>query len=104
MDFAKFFGLNGGFCMKAEKNKYYTIIIEDHFWGNHLAGDIIMELHISDEKTKELLSEVVVELLQTKKNLLYDVIIEALEDVGLENAIAEGRKNDFVPEDEIFFP
>ena len=35
-----------------------------------------MELHISDEKTKELLSEVVVELLKKKKNLLYDVIIE----------------------------
>ncbi|MGB7512087.1 MAG: hypothetical protein WBP54_12480 [Pelodictyon phaeoclathratiforme] len=70
--------------------------------GKHVAGDIFMELHISDEKTKELLSEVVVELLKTKKNLLYDVIIEALEDVGLANAIAEERKNEFVSEDEIF--
>ena len=61
-----------------------------------------MELHISDEKTKELLSEVVVELLQPPKNLLYDVVIEALEDVGLAHAIAEGRVNDFVSEDEIF--
>jgi len=60
-----------------------------------------MELHISDEKTKELLSEVVVELLKTKKNLLYDVIIEFLEDVGLANAIAEGRTNEFISEDEI---
>ena len=51
-----------------------------------------MELHISDEKTKELLSEVVVELLQTKNPLLYDVIIEALENVGLANAIVEEQK------------
>jgi len=61
-----------------------------------------MELHLSDEKTKELLSEVVVELLKTKKSLFYDIVIEALEDVGLANAIAEGRKNEFVSEDDIF--
>ncbi|NTW69374.1 MAG: hypothetical protein HGB23_05925 [Chlorobiaceae bacterium] len=61
-----------------------------------------MQLHLSDEKTKELLSEVVVDLLKTKKSLFYDIVIEALEDVGLANAIAEGRKSEFVSEDEIF--
>ncbi|MEI7868040.1 MAG: hypothetical protein WCI11_09105 [Candidatus Methylumidiphilus sp.] len=61
-----------------------------------------MELSISDEKTKELLTEVMVELLKTKRNVLYDVVLEALEEVGLANAIAEGRKNEFVSEDEIF--
>ena len=49
-----------------------------------------MELTISDEKTKELLTEVVLELLKTKRNVLYDVVLEALEEVGLANAIAEG--------------
>ena len=61
-----------------------------------------MELSISDEKTKELLTEVIVELLKTKRGVLYDVVLEALEEVGLANAIAEGRKNKFVAEDEIF--
>ena len=61
-----------------------------------------MELLISDEKTKELLTEVVVELLMTKRNVLYDIVLEALEEVGLANAIAEGRKHEFVSEDEIF--
>ena len=61
-----------------------------------------MELLISDEKTKELLTEVVVELLKTKRNVLYDIVLEALEEVGLANAITEGRKNEFVSEDEIF--
>ena len=63
---------------------------------------MIMELLISDEKTKELLTEVVVELLKTKRNVLYDVVLEALEEVGLANAIVEGRKDEFVSEDEIF--
>lgn len=61
-----------------------------------------MELSISDEKIKELLTEVIVELLKTKREVLYDVVLEALEEVGLANAISEGRKNDFVSEDEIF--
>jgi hypothetical protein len=61
-----------------------------------------MELSISDEKTKELLTEVIVELLKTKREVLYDVVLEALEEVCLANAISEGRKNDFVSEDEIF--
>lgn len=61
-----------------------------------------MELSISDEKTKELLTEVIVDLLKTKRDILYDVILEALEEVGLANAIAEGRKDEFVSEDEVF--
>jgi len=62
----------------------------------------MMELSISDEKTKELLTEVVLELLKTKRNVLYDVVLEALEEVGLANAIVEGRQNEFVSEEEIF--
>ena len=61
-----------------------------------------MELSISDEKTKELLTEVVLELLNTKRNVLYDVVLEALEEVGLANAIVEGRQNEFVSEEEVF--
>jgi len=61
-----------------------------------------MELYSSDEKTKQLLTEVVLDILKTNKNLLHDVIIDALEEVGLAHAIAEGRKNDFVTEKEIF--
>jgi len=61
-----------------------------------------MELSISDEKTKELLTEVMIDLLKTKRDILYDVVLEALEEVGLANAIAEGRKDEFVSEDEIF--
>ncbi|XCN75206.1 MAG: hypothetical protein Q3M24_10890 [Candidatus Electrothrix aestuarii] len=60
-----------------------------------------MELSISDEKTKELLTEVMIELLKSKRDLIYDILLEALEEVGMANAIAEGRTNDFVSEDEV---
>lgn len=61
-----------------------------------------MELTISDEKTKELLTEVMVELIKTKPDIFHDIILEALEDIGLANAIIDGRKNDFVSEEKIF--
>uniref|UniRef100_UPI004056D9B2 hypothetical protein n=1 Tax=Candidatus Electronema sp. TaxID=2698783 RepID=UPI004056D9B2 len=61
-----------------------------------------MELSISDAKTKELLTEVMIELLRTKRDLIRDIFMEALEEVGLANAIAEGRKNEFVSEEEVF--
>lgn len=61
-----------------------------------------MELSISDEKTKELLTEVMVELLKTKRSEFYDIVVEAIEDIGLANAIAEGRKDEFVTEEEVF--
>lgn len=60
-----------------------------------------MELSISDDKTKELLTEVMIELLRTKRDLIRDIFMEALEEVGLANAIAEGRKNEFVSEEEV---
>jgi len=61
-----------------------------------------MELLISDEKTKELLTEVIVELIENKREIFYDIILEALEEIGLANAVSEGRKNEFVSEDRIF--
>ena len=61
-----------------------------------------MELTIGDEKTKELLTEVMVELIKTKRDVFHEIIMEALEEVGLANAIIEGRKNDFVTEENIF--
>lgn len=60
-----------------------------------------MELSINDEKVKELFAEIITEMLKTKKSILYDIVQEVLEDIGLANAITEGRKNEFVSEDEI---
>ncbi|NOS89235.1 MAG: two pore domain potassium channel family protein [Methylococcaceae bacterium] len=50
------------------------------------------------ETAKELLAELMVDLIKNKP----DVFSEAFESVGLANAITEGRKNDFVSEEEVF--
>lgn len=61
-----------------------------------------MESIINDEKMKELLTQVIVELLQSKREVFYNIVLDALEEVGLANAITEGRNNDFVSEETIF--
>lgn len=62
---------------------------------------IPMQIVISDEKTKELLTEIFVEMMEKKREVFQEIFVEALEEVGLANAIKEGRKNEFVGEDEI---
>lgn len=60
-----------------------------------------MQLTLDDAKTKELLTEVLVELLQQNRSLFHELILDALEEVGLANAIAEGEDTEFVEEDDI---
>lgn len=62
---------------------------------------IPMQLTLDDAKTKELLTEVLVELLQQNRGLFYEIILDALEEVGLANAITEGEDTEFVEEDDI---
>ena len=61
-----------------------------------------MEISISDEKTKDILTEILVELIKTRTDLFSEIVQEALEEVGLANAILEGRNNDFISEESIF--
>jgi hypothetical protein len=61
-----------------------------------------MELLLNDAKAKELLTEIMIELMQSKREFFHEIVLEALEEVSLANAIIEGRKNDFVEEDKIF--
>lgn len=68
----------------------------------NLANQTIpMQLTLDDAKTKELLTEVLVELMQQKRSVFYELILNALEEVGLANAILEGDDTEFVEEDAI---
>ena len=60
-----------------------------------------MELTISETKAKELLKEVIIELAQERRDLFFEIILEAFEKIGLANAIREGRQNEFVSEESI---
>lgn len=65
-------------------------------------NQMIATISLNDEKTKELLTEVMIDLIKNNRNVLQEIMREALEEVGLANAIIEGRNNEFVSEDEIF--
>ena len=55
-----------------------------------------MELSINDEKMRDILKEILIEMIQEKRELFYEIIVEAIEEVALANATTEGRKDDFV--------
>ena len=60
-----------------------------------------MELTLDERQAKSLLKEIFIELLQEKRELLMEIILEAIEEIGLANAIREGRKNQLVSEESI---
>ncbi|AMA08600.1 hypothetical protein [Picosynechococcus sp. PCC 73109] len=61
-----------------------------------------MLIQIDDSKTKELLTEIMIDLIQNRQEVIREILLDALEEVGLGKAIIEGRQNDFVSEEEIF--
>jgi len=60
-----------------------------------------MELTLNEVQAKSLLKEVVLELVQEKRDWFFEIMVEALEEIGLANAIQAGRQNDFVDEKQI---
>ena len=61
-----------------------------------------MKISIHDDKTKEILTEIMIDILKNRKDLFYDIVIEVIEEIGLANAIQEGRQDEFVEEEMIF--
>lgn len=57
---------------------------------------------ISHDDLKMLIKETFIEVLKERKDLLEEALIEAIEDIGLARAIAEGIKTPSVNESEIF--
>ena len=62
-----------------------------------------MQQIIDDEnKLKEVFKQAFAELLQERRDLLYDVFSEVLEDIALVNAIKEGENAEIVDKDQVF--
>lgn len=59
---------------------------------------------IIDDKNqlKEVFKQAFAELLQERRDLLYDVFTEVLEDIALANAIKEGEETEIVSREQIF--
>ncbi len=56
---------------------------------------------LDEAQAKEWLREVLVELLEQRPSEFRQLVIEAIEDAAMINAIREGRKGEFVTEEEI---
>jgi hypothetical protein len=61
-----------------------------------------MQTIIDDSRLKRLLKEAFVEALEEKKDIIHDLMIEALEDMALVHAIKEGEGSETIDKQEIF--
>lgn len=56
---------------------------------------------LDEKQFKVLLKEALAELFEERRDIFSAIVAEAIEDIGLANAIREGRKNDFINKEEI---
>ena len=54
-----------------------------------------------DFSIEETLKGVIIELAQERRDLFLEMIVEAIEEIGLANAIREGRQDEYVSEESI---
>ncbi|MEG3977798.1 hypothetical protein QT970_24705 [Microcoleus sp. herbarium8] len=57
---------------------------------------------LDETKLKELLKAAIFELLKEQKEVFSEILTEALEDIGMKNAIKEGENTETVSRDQIF--
>ena len=62
----------------------------------------LIEKEIRRSALKKILSEVFVDVLTKRKDLIEDAVIEAFEDIGLGIAMGEGRAGKYVDMKEFF--
>ncbi|MDO9130222.1 MAG: hypothetical protein Q8N45_00295 [Anaerolineales bacterium] len=56
---------------------------------------------LDEKQFKDLLKQTMLELFEERSYVFSGIMVEALEEIGLANAIREGRKDEFVDEQEI---
>ena len=57
---------------------------------------------IDDSKLKELMKQAIIEAIEEKKDMVQNLLVEALEDVAMIHAIKDGEDSGLVERDEIF--
>jgi hypothetical protein len=60
-----------------------------------------MSYTLDERRMRKVMKDVLVEMMTEKKDLFYDLILEAIEEVALGKAIKEGRKDQYVAESKI---
>jgi hypothetical protein len=60
-----------------------------------------MNLSIDEQVAKELFKQAMIELLEERRDLFYDLFVEVIEDTILVNAIREGESSETIGRKEI---
>jgi len=60
------------------------------------------EISLDEGRIKELMKQAMLELLKERRDLIYDVFAEVIEDLALGNAIKEGESTESVTREEVF--
>lgn len=58
--------------------------------------------NIDENKIKALFKEALVEVIEENQDLVSSILVDAMEDIALSRAIAEGEKSKTVTREEIF--
>ena len=61
-----------------------------------------MKTLVDDDKLKQLLKEALIEAIEEKRNLFYELIVDAVEDIATVHAIQEGENTETISKQEIF--
>lgn len=61
-----------------------------------------MTLTIDEQKMKRIVKEALLELLEERQGLFYELVSEVIEDAGLTQAIKEGEESEYTSRDEVF--
>jgi len=61
-----------------------------------------MQTSVDDEKLKQLLKEAFIEAIEEKRNVFYELIVDALEDIAMVRAIREGEQSKTVAKQDVF--
>lgn len=64
--------------------------------------DVVTTVAIDEDKLKDLLKAAIVEVFKEQRELLYNLLEEALEDIALVHAIEEGKTSNTVSQKEVF--
>ncbi len=56
---------------------------------------------LDERKIKELMKEALVEVLEDRKEVIYDILSEVIEDIALAHAIREGETTEPVSKQEV---
>lgn len=57
---------------------------------------------VNEERLKEILKSAIVEVLEKRKDLLHDLLAEAIEDIALSRAIEECEQSKTILSDNVF--